>query len=277
MKTIVTHMSPDLDAISAVWITHRYMKAWEDADVTFVPTGETLDDKDPDENPAIIHVDTGKGKFDHHQSDADTCAARLVFEYVRKEGKIRDIEEQALERITDIVNDGDHFRDIYRDDPDNDLYDFLIEGIIDGAKTSGLTDHELVEFGEKMLDYILQTMIKKIYAETEIEKGLEFKSKWGKSLALETINRETTPLAQKKGYDLVVSKSPKNGQVRIKTRPDVKKDLKKIYLIVVKEDPDATWYYHPSGHMLLNGSSKNPNMVPSKLTLEKVTELIKTI
>jgi hypothetical protein len=58
------------------------MPGWKSAEFKFVQAGETLDNLPPDNNPEIIHVDTGFGKFDHHQTDKETCASKLVFEYL---------------------------------------------------------------------------------------------------------------------------------------------------------------------------------------------------
>ena len=72
MKIIVTHFSPDLDAITSIWLIKKFLPGWQDAEVQFAPAGKALDNRSPDENPDIIHVDTGLGKFDHHQSNEKT-------------------------------------------------------------------------------------------------------------------------------------------------------------------------------------------------------------
>ena len=84
MKTIVTHIGPDLDAITSIWLAKTFLPAWEEASLAFVPAGSTLEGKPPDDNPEILHVDTGFGRFDHHQTNADTCASILVYEEIKK-------------------------------------------------------------------------------------------------------------------------------------------------------------------------------------------------
>jgi hypothetical protein len=88
---IVTHTSPDWDAIGAVWLLKRY-GGLADHDVAFVNTGN------PD--PALLAeaaavVDTGREydparlRFDHHQwARLDTCAAWLVFEHLAPNGEL---------------------------------------------------------------------------------------------------------------------------------------------------------------------------------------------
>lgn len=275
MKTIVTHASPDEDALAAVWLLRRFYPGWDEAAIAFVPAGQTLDGKAPDDNPEIIHVDTGLGKFDHHQTDDDTCAARLVFEFLQAENHIKSHLVEPLDRLLAVINDFDHFQEALLPEADADIYEFLLVGIVNGLRTTLRDDNHLVILVEHIFDGQLQIFTNKINAEEAIKGGLEFESRWGKTLAMETESRESTALAQKKGTMLVISKSAKTGQVRIKLRPDSKLDLKEIHKKVVAEDPKATWFYHASGHMLLNGSTKSPNMIPTTLSLSAVVEIVK--
>jgi hypothetical protein len=42
-------------------------------------------------------------------------------------------------------------------------------------------------------------------------------------------------------------------------------------------DTEASWFLHVSKRMLLNGSSKNPNMKGSKLSLSDVVEVLQNL
>src|SRR5918912_1791501 len=76
--TIVGHLAPDLDCLTAIWILLRFGGA-KNATLQFVPAGATLQDQPPDADPRVIHVDTGGGRFDHHQRNSrNLCAAELV-------------------------------------------------------------------------------------------------------------------------------------------------------------------------------------------------------
>src|SRR5687768_6706303 len=100
MKTLVTHMSPDLDALMSSWLILRFLPKWGEAELAFVPAGKTLNNMPPDSDPAIIHVDTGMGKFDHHQNGDYTCASKKVFEYLIEENLIPVKLQPSLERMT---------------------------------------------------------------------------------------------------------------------------------------------------------------------------------
>ncbi len=267
MKTIVAHIGPDLDAITAIWLVKKYFPGWEEASMAFVPAGKTLKDLPPDDDPEIIHVDTGFGRFDHHQSNEDTCASRLVYDEIVKTRS----EDAALDRLTKVVNDIDHFREVFFPDPTSDLWDMGIVSAIDGWRLLyGEGPLKIVALGMDALDGIYKTFQNKVWAEKEIkEKAIEFDTMWGKAFGIETTNDEVVHLGQKMGYSLVVRKDPNKGYLRIKALPKDEIDLTGLYGILTKAEPDATWFLHASKKMILNGSSKNPDMRPSKDRLWK--------
>ena len=76
---------------------------------------------------------------------------------------------------------------------------------------------------------------------------------------------------------LVVKRDPTLGHIRVKVRPDCQIDLKELSIKILELDQKGTWYYHPSGKMLLNGSSKHCNQEPTQLTIEQIINLIKEI
>lgn len=280
---IVTHFSPDLDAVTSVWLIRRFFKGlpagrqgWEKAEVKFVPAGKTFENQPVDSNDNVIHVDTGLGKFDHHDGDEDICAARLVLEELKVQSLKFKVDD-GLERLVDVVNEIDHFREVYWPNPAADFYDFGMVGMLDGWKVMfGNEPEKIVELSLTCLDAIYKQFQNKIWAEKLLEeKGIEFETKWGKGIGVETGNDEIIHTGQKKGFVIVVRKDGKKGYVRIKSLPDEKIDLTKFWEKFKKADPDATWYLHPGKHMILNGTTKNPDMRPTSLTLKEIINLIK--
>ncbi len=277
MKTIVTHLSPDLDALASVWLIKKYLTDWNDAQIKFVPSGTTLDDQLPDIDQNIIHVDTGLGKFDHHQTNEYLSATKLVYKYLIGKDLIPSKEIKPIERIVEYVNATDHFAEVFYTNPDSDLYDFMIRQLIDGLKVINREEAKLVEIIFQLLEAVLIVFKNKVKAEEEIANGFVFKSYLGKSLAIETNNEETIKLALKKGFFLVIRRHPEVGFTRIKTLPDQKLSLRPIYEKILKIDKKGSWFFHISGHMLLNGSSGNPKLIPTSLSLNKIIEVIKSI
>jgi hypothetical protein len=216
--------------------------------------------------------------FDHHQmEDRNLCAAKRVFDYLVQQKHIKPHDAEPLSRIVDFVVEIDNFKEVFFPEPTSDIYDFSLHQIIEGLKGVVTPDTERCEIGFTLLDAALQIFRNKVRAEKEIKVGLIFQSHWGRSLALETRNEEAMRLALLSGFDFVVRKEVERGYVRIKTRPDARLDLTPLYKKLSQADPEATWFLHASKNMLLNGTSKNPDMKPSRLPLQKVVEIIKKI
>ncbi len=311
MKIIVTHTSPDLDAISSVWLLKRFLPGWQDASVQFVPAGERLgkgkwepptdgNPVEPIEENEVIHVDTGLGPLDHHQTnDENVCAASLTWKYVQKENSdfknpATDrmvVKKEAIERIIGVVVAIDHFKEVFWPEPTADYQEFSLFGLLEGLKIAKPNQDTLyLDFGMESFDLILHNFENRIWAEREIaENGKVFESTFGKCIGFETINDTVLKLAQKMGYQLVIRKDPRKGYVRIKARPSSgdqrsevggqKKDidLTPVYEKLKEMDSGATWFLHVSKKMLLNGTAKNPKMKSTKLSLDDIIEVIKRV
>lgn len=300
MKIIVTHAAPDLDAITSVWLIKRYLPDWHDAAVEFVPAGNrTPKIKNPDlttviektENAEFIHVDTGLGPLDHHQTDDQrVCGASRTWDYIQQvqsskfkiqtEPENWDVKRGAIDRIVKIIVEYDHFREVFWENPTADYHEFSLGGILEGLQLQKPDqDDYAVEFISACLDAMVHNFQNRIWAEKTIEKqGKEFKTTKGKGIAFETINDSVVKLSQKMGYMLVIRKDPRKGYVRIKARPDKSGEeginLTLVYEKLRKMDPDATWFLHVSKKMLLNGSVKNPSMKPTSLSLDDIIKAV---
>ena len=268
-------MSPDLDACMSSWLILNYLPGWEDAEMAFVPAGKTLNNMSADEDPNIIHVDTGMGKFDHHQTSDYTCASKKVFEYLLNKGHIPTKIQPSLERMTNFATEIDHFREVYYPDSNADRYVFLLSETIEGMKAQYDDYNEHARAVFPLLTATLQIFRNRVRAEDDVKEGFVLDTKWGKGIVLETKNEEAMKVALKMGYVIVARKDPERQMVRFKTLPNKEYDLTGIYETVQKLDPKASWFLHASKNMLLNGSSKNPNSVPSSLSTAQLIEIIK--
>ncbi len=277
MKYIITHLSPDLDAIVGCWLIKKYYPGFKNASIYFVPAGTTYKNQSVDTNKNIIHVDTGLGRFDHHQSDEYTCASEKIFKYLNQKKFIKKSNSQALKKFIKLVTAIDHFQEINFFDPTNDIYETMIHQIIEGLKKMFVNDNKVVETIFPIIDAILINFKTKIQAEKEISQGFIFESPWGKSLALLSKNEEALKIALKKNFQLVIRQDPEKKYLRIKIRPDHKKNLVAIYKKLKEIDSKATWFLHSSKKMLLNGSSKNPKVVPTHMSIKRIIEIIKNI
>jgi len=305
MKIVVTHSSPDMDAITSVWLIRKFLPGWENCQVRFVPAGERIgrgsDVVEKIGEDEVIHVDTGMGPLDHHQTSSDeVCAASLTFDFVKQvqssKLKVQDSERWkdrmgAVSRMVKVVVDTDHFKEVFWPNPTADYHEFSVGAALDGLKLQKPNQDEYyVQFVSECLDAILHEFENRIWAEKEIAtNGKKFETRFGKGIGFETINDFVIKLALKMGYVVVVRKDPRKGYVRIKAMPseetrDTKHgtrnkdiDLTLAYEQLSKMDPEATWFLHVSKKMLLNGSVKNPKMRPSRLKLEEIIKVLEKI
>ena len=277
MKLIVTHFSPDIDALTACWLIKRFLKGWDEAEIKFIPAGSALNNKPPDDNPEIIHVDTGLGKFDHHQTDSFISASQLVLDHLLKNKFISSKDHEPLIRLVKLVTEFDHFQEYFYPEPYADRYNFLLHETIEGLKKVTRDDHVLLNTVFKLLDGTLLNLKNKVSAEKDIKTGYIFTSNLGNTLIMFSGNAESGKLAMKMGYRLVITKDPDKGYVRLKCPPEKGLDLTPFYKKLLQFDPKANWFLHSSKKMILNGSAKNPGMKPSFLSVPKLIEIVKSV
>lgn len=281
-RLIVTHHSPDLDAIGSTWMLHRFdSQHYADAQSSFVDPGKTIDpsvaEKLGFQMHQVTHVDTGLGQFDHHQPERGQehiCATSLVYQYAcRLHPELK--TDKALEIISTFVTEVDHFEEIHWPDANSSRYCFMIHELISGFEKTGLHDDDAqLQFGMHCFDAAYASLKETLQAEESLSEGTNIELKTGKALAIESKNDQVIKYAQKKGFTLVIRRDPTDGAIRIKARPDSTIDLTQLYEKIQTLDSSGTWYNHPSGKMLLNGSKKQRNQRPTKLSLQQVTDLV---
>jgi hypothetical protein len=275
MKKVITHINPDLDAVTSVWLIKRFLPGWEEAKVGFAPAGEV---KGVDLDPEVLYVDTGRGKLDHHQTGRYLSASQLCLTFLKKQRKgqsLSPLEEKALQELVAVVTNIDNARDLSWKEVSLDRYQFYLHTLIEGLRGLAKSDKEVIDLGMILLDAVLLNFKNKIRADEELVQGKVFQSQWGKAIGLISGNQQTIWRGEAKGYVLVVKKDPEEGGVRIYSRYDSKVDLTKAYNQVRKKDPDSDWFLHASKKLLLNQASANPNMRPTKLSLNELIKILK--
>jgi len=273
MKKIITHTNPDLDALAAVWVLKRFLIGWEEAEIGFaVAEGKVSQD-----DPETLYTDIGRGRLDHHQSKARSSATKKCFAFIlrqRRNQPLGKLDQLALRRLVDLVTEIDNAGDMFWEEAKADRYLLYVHQIVDGLRRLEKTDREVADLGFIFLDTIFQNIKNKIRAEEELEKGVIFKSRWGKAIGVESGNRQILWFGEVAGFALVVTKDPEQGGVKIYARPDSKVDLSDTSKRLRILDPDSDWFLHASKRLLLNQSSVNPNLRPTKLSLKEVIEVL---
>ena len=274
-KTIVTHVSPDFDGIPAIWLLRKFHPDFADAKLAFVPAGQTYNNQPPDSDPDIVHVDTGMGRFDHHQTRDFTCAAQLVYEWLIAEGYVS-AGDEALARMIKIITELDHGYDNYKwSEAENDRYEFMLPNVLVGLKILyPKQDDKHIEMTTLGLEAVYKLLQFKVKAEKEIDGGRKFKTRWGEGVAVSSVNQSILDLGVKKGFAVVLTKDPNRGNVRVTGSNNLNVDFTKAYEMAKVKDPEATWFLHASKVLLRNGSSRNPTMKATKLSIDEMIEIL---
>ncbi|HZZ98352.1 MAG TPA: chromate resistance protein ChrB domain-containing protein [Candidatus Saccharimonadia bacterium] len=284
MKLLVTHATPDIDAIASVWLLKRFEgEHFADAKVVFVRAGGSLSKEEQDRlgfgGFEAIHVDTGSGEFDHHQAERGmtrTCATELVYKHLAaKHPEVKN--NWALQQIVEYVLIDDHFEDYFWPDAASERYLFTLRSILHGHEYLQLhDDDEQLNFGMKCLDGIFASLKERRNAMDIFADGKQFDTIWGRAIAFETPNQSVLRYAQLRGFNLVIQRDPKIGNVRIKAAPRPEIDLTQLHKKVLEADTKGTWFFHEGRHMLLNTWRKGGKDVPTPLTLDQVIAIAKS-
>lgn len=175
-EKIVTHKNPDLDAITAMWLLIRFDQSrYGDAHLEFTPAGETYKNAPVDTDPDVVHVDNGRGRFDHHSPGGyETCAAKLVYEHLVSEGLISP-SDRAIEEMVAFSLDIDRFADFAWTEPFSTRYSYILHEVIPVLHSLQTMDNEAVaRYVFVYLDGVYQRLKMLHEAQDEIVQGTSF-------------------------------------------------------------------------------------------------------
>jgi len=266
MKTLITHINPHLDDITAIWLFKKFHPDFEDANVQFVSAAKG--NLPVDESLEEVYLGVGRGKFDEHKGDIDDCAASLVWKDLEASGfdPKNEFEKQALEELIEWVrlDDTGKLKDLKY--PEFYVSSFIRIG---GGEEDSIKNLNL---GLDILDRILKILINKQKAKKEWENAFSFQTKWGQGFAVSGsfINRN---FCDTKEGDVFLMVDPVNRSVQYYTPKDI--DLEEIYNKVKDLDPEASWFLHQSHKMVICGSNSAPDSKPTKLNFDQLVAVLK--
>jgi len=260
--TIVGHLAPDLDCLTAIWILIRFGGA-TNADLRFVPAGATLGGLLADADPQIVHVDTGGGRYDHHQPAVRSlCAAELVRRAVAP-------DDAALERLVQQVGRIDNATA-----PAGEHGFFNISSLITGYNLLFPNHPHHVAYAMlPNLDAWYEHEARQIRLEAAFARRIEFPTLWGLGIAMESDDGGSSRLAYRHGAVLYAYRDGQ-GWMGVAAQARSTVNLSEIYADLRQVDSEADWYLHPSKRLLLCGTAKAPPRVPSRLTLAELVRVI---
>lgn len=277
-RIIVSHVSPDWDAICALWLLQRF-GGFEDATIALVSTGSP----DPEilaEAAAV--VDTGRvlnplrHRFDHHQlpgAEANTCCATsLVFQWLKPLDNPAHLE--YLAPLIALIYAGDTGK------PDaNPSRQLGIHALLSAWKARKVADTALIAIGYDVLDDLAAHLKRASEAAASLDTHTVYRSEDGLLIALDGAAQGATFAAFEAGALLVVWHSPMDSTVSvgINRAPESGIDCGGLILGLLNDSECGvgpveyggpvylelcTWFRHNSGFFAGRGTAKAPDARP---------------
>lgn len=229
--TLITHPRPHLDDICGMWLLERFWPKAKKVAHKFVSS--TTRDAG---NESKIFIGVGRGQFDEHKGDVGESATTLVFSFLKKEcPDIRGVELAALSEIIEWVRAEDTGMCDKESKRERSI-PAIFRSHFDLHKKKS---EELVQFGFTLLDDIFESTKNVVRLQEDWKDRVEFKSEWGKAVALETTAYGADDFAYRQGFTLLVLLNPKNGFRGYRASAHAKADLTKAYETLSRADPSG--------------------------------------
>jgi len=279
-KILVTHIFPHLDEICAFWLFENFGgKEFAGVSYRFISISEvrtkTYGGKPVDTDPSVVHIGVAGSRFDEHVRDgkARISSASLVRDFLKtKKSYPKDkLMRHAIDMLVDYVTGEDNGETHVL--PKSS---FRLQSVIYGAwMTDKNNTLSVVRFGIQMLDYLFTRLIQDAQFEIDWKKRIEFKTKWGRAVALATETSDTDGLIYSRGFGLAITLDPKEHYRMYRASPSSKVDLTKSHERLQQVDPKAHWYLHQSKKLIISGGSLAPKVKLSKLTLKQMIKAVR--
>lgn len=287
---IVTHTSPDWDAIGAVWLLKRY--GGMDADsVQFVNTGN------PDRaliDVAAAVVDTGREydparlRFDHHQfagaAANNDSAASLVYADVVNPQRVYGY----LDPLVRLIFEGDTGRS-----GANPSRETGIHALLSAQKARRLSDDALLAWGMETLDLLAERLKAQAQARLSLAQHTVYRSGDGLVRALAGAPQGATFAAFEDGARLVVFTSATPDTVScgvMRGGEGQEPDCRALVLGLLNDGEAeaswaprwdsaeyhemARWFCHPAGFFAGRGTAKAPDPTPLTASIVDIASFL---
>lgn len=279
MEHIITHQSPDWDAIGSAWLVQRFLRP--EAKIRCMSREEILAAKPT----AAAIVDCGgefdptRLRFDHHhlpdKESSATCATMQVWFHVGA----RAIH---LEPLVRLIWAGDTGRNDYGAAISREVG---LHAQLDSRKEAGWTDAALMEWGCQELDVLADRLLRQRQAQLELAEKCVWQSNDGQIVAIEHGELRHSQAAFAAGATLVVFRSDIPTENGTSHAIGIQRNQEAEFphlddLLAASEIDKATeadrWFRHPAGFMAGRGTPKAQRFdpVPDGLTAESVARAI---
>lgn len=273
---IVTHTSPDFDAIGYVWLMQRFGGGGE-MPVAFVNTGSP----DPDVLASAWSVgDTGRvfdpaaRRFDHHQlpgiESNQTCATMQAYEWLLRQDVTPEL--LAIRPIVELIFCGDTGSPLAGAATSRTVG---IHALLSAQKAKRLGDAELLAYGCELLSDLAIVAIARARGAAQLAEHTTYRSDDGLVVALDGAPQGATYAAFDAGAKLVFFASEDRGSfargVQRGNAEDGQPHVGELIDLVACSTPHLgmigelnQWFLHPAGFFAGRGTAKAPCAMPMR-------------
>lgn len=264
---IITHTSPDWDAIGAAWLVKRFLLP--DAEIVCMGMGEITRNR----GIASAIVDCG-GEYDpallrfdhHHLGDNETCAMWQVWQHLGQ-------GVDYLEPIVMLIYAGDVGASVFGAGTSRRVG---LHAQLAARKEEGWSDAALIQWGCQELDLLVARLIRQQQARVELAERCVWESADGKIVAIEDGEPRHSQAAYAAGATLVVFRGDVPTERGVTYSVGISRNMGAEFphigelLAASMIDGEAErdgWFRHPAGFFAGRGTPKTPRQdpVPSAL------------
>ena len=292
INTIVTHHQPHLDEISAIWLILRFgteiFPGVESAEIISTKSGGEELNGTPEklEEDGFLLIGIGGGRFDEHPGGKSKgVEGKCCFDLV--------LEAMGLQ-------DDPSFSQIIRFVRNTDLkgvsQPFDLASLVKAMNAKYPDPKMVIDWTMKILDAKYDQQVSFLRAKEALEKtATKYEiSKGDKTLTLmvgKTDDKEFSKACRANGAAVVIQQWQR-GNVMIFTNKSKEVKLGTVVGRIRKEEQGFSgkpkgqedlfaegsilgWYYHTEGQMLLNGSIGHSEIPPTKISLERIIDIVR--
>jgi hypothetical protein len=279
MDKIITHTSPDWDAIGASWLVQRFLLPCAEIICAsrheieeYKPTAAAIVDCGGELEPRRL-------RFDHHHlpgAEANaTCATLQAWFHVG-------VQAIHLETLVRLIWAGDTGKDTYGADYSREVG---LHAQLAARKAAGWADAELMQWGCQELDLLAERLLRQQQAREELAEKCVWRSDDGKIVAIAHGEPRHSQAAFAAGATLVVFRSDIPVADGVTHAIGIQRNQAAEFphigeLLAVTSIDEATqadeWVRLEAGFFAGRGTPKGPRFdpVPDGLTVEAVARAI---
>ncbi len=282
IEKIILYSGADFDALFASWLFVRNVAFAKYAKFDFVKIGETWKNEPVDSDSAVVHIDTGGGRFDHH-GGKNKSATRIMVAELGLEN------DPVLKKLLALI-------EAYENADKMEFY--APSQLITGWYYLYRTNPKLVlERAFEVFDILYGQEKQRIEIEAKSDQ-VDWRDCNGKKVAVLDEIAQLRDWCFDNGADLVVWKNTNNAVpyygIQVSRNQDL--SLSKVVAALRKAEAAARnvalegidlevieeleslpgWYLHHSGKLILCGSRKKP-LKKHEVSLLPFDEIVKTI